>query len=224
MPSAAVTAAMAPALARVRSLQAQPLGVVLDSPIGRQGRSRVGARQSVRGRASGRDGRRHRVQQQFARRLARRSSGGAADVRPLLRRVSVRQSLADRARDRRRADAELDRRGATRPAWCARALRGSCARQLPGRQARRRAAPPERSADSPRRGADRGGDRYAGATRRPRYGGERRRDRRAGGRAGDARAGRRLAPSPRPSSRRPSSSARARWEYAEPNPASCGTQ
>jgi len=35
--SAAVTAAMAPALARVRSLQAQPLGVVLDSPISRTG-------------------------------------------------------------------------------------------------------------------------------------------------------------------------------------------
>jgi 5'-nucleotidase len=36
-PSAAVTAAMAPALARVRALQAQPLGVVLDSPISRTG-------------------------------------------------------------------------------------------------------------------------------------------------------------------------------------------
>jgi 5'-nucleotidase len=36
-PSTAVAAAMAPALARVRSLQAQPLGVVLDSPIGRSG-------------------------------------------------------------------------------------------------------------------------------------------------------------------------------------------
>jgi len=36
-PSAAVAAAMAPALARVRSLQAQPLGVVLDSPISRMG-------------------------------------------------------------------------------------------------------------------------------------------------------------------------------------------
>jgi 5'-nucleotidase len=37
VPSASVTAAMAPALARVRSLQAQLLGVVLDSPIGRTG-------------------------------------------------------------------------------------------------------------------------------------------------------------------------------------------
>jgi 5'-nucleotidase len=36
-PSSAVAAAMAPALARVRSLQAQPLGVVLDSPISRTG-------------------------------------------------------------------------------------------------------------------------------------------------------------------------------------------
>jgi 5'-nucleotidase len=36
-PSAAVTAAMAPALARVRAMQAQPLGVVLDSPISRTG-------------------------------------------------------------------------------------------------------------------------------------------------------------------------------------------
>ena len=36
-PSAAVAAAMAPALARVHSLQAQPLGVVLDSPISRTG-------------------------------------------------------------------------------------------------------------------------------------------------------------------------------------------
>ena len=36
-PSAAVVAAMAPALARVRAMQAQPLGVVLDSPIGRTG-------------------------------------------------------------------------------------------------------------------------------------------------------------------------------------------
>ncbi len=36
-PSAAVTAAMAPALARVRTLQAQPLGVVIDSPISRTG-------------------------------------------------------------------------------------------------------------------------------------------------------------------------------------------
>ena len=36
-PSAVVTTAMAPALARVRALQAQPLGVVLDSPIGRTG-------------------------------------------------------------------------------------------------------------------------------------------------------------------------------------------
>ena len=37
MPSTAVAAAMAPALARVRTLQAQPLGVVLDSPISRTG-------------------------------------------------------------------------------------------------------------------------------------------------------------------------------------------
>ncbi|MEO8466640.1 MAG: 5'-nucleotidase C-terminal domain-containing protein [Gammaproteobacteria bacterium] len=37
MASSAVKAAMAPALARVRALQAQPLGVVLDSPIGRTG-------------------------------------------------------------------------------------------------------------------------------------------------------------------------------------------
>jgi 5'-nucleotidase len=36
-PSAVVTAAMAPGLARVRGLQAQPLGVVLDSPISRTG-------------------------------------------------------------------------------------------------------------------------------------------------------------------------------------------
>ena len=36
-PSTSVAAAMAPALARVRSLQAQPLGVVLDSPISRIG-------------------------------------------------------------------------------------------------------------------------------------------------------------------------------------------
>ena len=36
-PSAAVTAAMAPALARVRALQAQPVGVVLDTSIPRSG-------------------------------------------------------------------------------------------------------------------------------------------------------------------------------------------
>ncbi|HVY63312.1 MAG TPA: 5'-nucleotidase C-terminal domain-containing protein [Gammaproteobacteria bacterium] len=36
-PSAAIEAAMAPALARVRSLQSQPLGVVLDAPISRAG-------------------------------------------------------------------------------------------------------------------------------------------------------------------------------------------
>jgi 5'-nucleotidase len=36
-PSSAVEVAMAPALARVRALQAQPLGIVLDTPIGRAG-------------------------------------------------------------------------------------------------------------------------------------------------------------------------------------------
>ena len=36
-PSSIVAAAMAPALARVRALQAQPLGIVLDTPIGRSG-------------------------------------------------------------------------------------------------------------------------------------------------------------------------------------------
>ena len=222
-PSAAVTAAMAPALARVRSLQAQPLGVVLDSPIGRAGdlesalgnlfadalREETGADIAFNNNLRG--GLRADLP------AGPLTFGSFYDVFPFDNRLltvrvtgaALAQSLIDEVR--------RGRRGAL-------GLSGVHARvNCQGRQARRRAAPTERSADPRRRRADRGSARYVGATRCSRSGGERRRDRRAGGRTGHARAGRGLAPSPRHLAAA-EFLAPARWEYAAPDPASCGTQ
>ena len=91
MPDAAVERVLAPALEQVRVLKAQPIGIVLETPIRRllpasplgnlvtDALPRGGARRGRRG-------------EQLRRRPARRSAGRAADLRRRVRGDAVRQS------------------------------------------------------------------------------------------------------------------------------------
>ena len=91
-PDPAVVAAMAPALERVRALQATPLGVILDTPLPRSGGRRVAARQSCSptrcAKATGAD---VAINNNVRGGLRADLPEGAAHVRPPVRRVPVRQ-------------------------------------------------------------------------------------------------------------------------------------